>query len=54
MIACVAGGRIGAAEERLQALWVQGYGANDIVNTLFKMLKSSDIAEPLKLEMLKV
>ncbi len=38
----------------LNQLWAQGYSALDIIGTLFKVLKTYDMPEYLKLEYIKV
>lgn len=38
----------------LNQLWNQGYSALDIIGTLFKVLKTYDMPEYLKLEFIKV
>ncbi|KAI9207982.1 P-loop containing nucleoside triphosphate hydrolase protein [Polychytrium aggregatum] len=41
------------ALERIEELWNQGYSGLDIISTLFKVVKSYDMAEYLKLEYMK-
>jgi replication factor C subunit 2/4 len=38
----------------LQQLWADGYAPTDIIATIFKVLKTMDLPEYLKLEWMKV
>jgi len=46
-------GDIEKAHQNLYHLWRMGYSASDIVATLFRVVKSFDMSEPLKLEFSK-
>jgi replication factor C subunit 2/4 len=54
MIECCTKGDPDKAVLILNGLWKQGYSALDIVGTLFKVLKTFDMPEFLKLEFIKV
>ncbi|KAF1314646.1 Replication factor c subunit 2, partial [Globisporangium splendens] len=49
---CVAG-KIDGAEKEVVALWRTGYSAIDIIGTIFRVAKSFDMDEKLKLEFVK-
>jgi len=42
------------ASSDLQSLWEDGYAAIDIISTMFRVLKTLDMQEYLKLEFMKV
>ena len=46
-------GKTGSAVQRMQALHGTGYSCNDIIGTLFKVVKAHDMPEALKLEYLR-
>jgi replication factor C subunit 2/4 len=46
-------GKTGSAVQRMQALYGTGYSCNDIIGTLFKVVKAHDMPEALKLEYLR-
>mmetsp|Transcript_3905 Transcript_3905/g.11056 ORF Transcript_3905/g.11056 Transcript_3905/m.11056 type:complete len:349 (-) Transcript_3905:918-1964(-) len=49
---CIAG-KTSSAVTRMQALYGTGYSCNDIIGTLFKVVKAHDMPEALKLEYLR-
>lgn len=51
--ACLKGGETNVAVQEMTNLWGMGYSCSDIIGTLFKVVKSHDIPEALKLEYLR-
>jgi replication factor C subunit 2/4 len=54
VIASCLKGDVDAASSRIERLWMDGYSAMDIVGTLFKVVKTYDMQEYMKLEFIRV
>ncbi|KND01773.1 replication factor C subunit 2 [Spizellomyces punctatus DAOM BR117] len=50
--ACV-GAQVDGALDKVRTLWMQGYSAVDIISTLFRVVKTFDMEEYIKLEFIK-